>query len=129
MDTADSSNLKPEAVFATFTTGGTFANTNPIYTHTNSLLAGYHAIKYLGPTISIASNFLFSVQTDPYPCPFPSTSTDLHGTFPGCTPQGTNTGNGAVFPCITVTNSTCTKCYFGYTLVGTSCVYNPCNDD
>jgi len=57
--------------------------------------------------------------------------TDIHLTFPGCTPQGINAaqGNGATFPCIVMTNNTCTTCYFGYTLVNTTCTYNPCNSD
>ena len=132
MDKNDSSNLKVSVTFATI--GGDFVadtavSTSISATYTKDLLAGFHAIRYLGPNPSIISSFVFSVQTDPYPCPFPSTSTDIHGTFPGCTPQGTNTGNGALFPCFAVTSSTCTKCYFGYALVGTSCVYNPCKDD
>lgn len=123
MDTADTSNLK-----GTFVPIAQVTTVSPtLFTHTITLAAGFHAIKYTGP--AEIRNFLFSVQTDSYTCPFPSTNTDLHFTFPGCNPQGTNKGNGAVFPCISVNNGTCATCYHGYALVGTSCVYNPCNND
>jgi len=54
--------------------------------------------------------------------------TDIHTTFPGCVPQGLRSTNlnGINFPCIETTNSTCSKCYSGYVLVGTECKYNPC---
>ena len=47
----------------------------------------------------------------------------------GCTPQTTTSTNSAVFPCITLVNGSCVTCYFGYTLIGGVCSYNPCNSD
>jgi len=93
-----------------------------------SLASGYYAIRYVNP--AVARNLSFSVQSDPYECPFPPTMTDIHSTFPGCTPQGTSATNqnGVNFPCLSSANATCSKCFAGYALVGTECKYNPCAD-
>lgn len=104
------------------TVSGTLVQSAFQYQYTYSQLPmGYYTITVNTPSIN--SGYL-EFRTNSYPCPYPTSQSDVYSIFTGC--SSTDTGYTFGLPCTNNDFSTgaCLSCLYGFTLYNGKCLTN-----